>query len=88
MLLRYPELKQIGTDDLSWDAVAWEACRREKYGHAQRARGSIRDAIRQGPDWHIRRKIRRADGANWAVGSRHRYAAGKIVGRTYLFKYW
>jgi hypothetical protein len=24
MLLRYPELKQIGTDDLSWDAVAWE----------------------------------------------------------------
>ena len=24
MLLRYLELKQIGTDDLRWDAVAWE----------------------------------------------------------------
>jgi hypothetical protein len=38
--------------------------------------GPMSGVGRQGP-WHRRRKFLRADGANWAVGSRHRWAADR-----------
>src|SRR3979411_1711268 len=36
----------------------------------RKARGSIRDAIRRGSDWHGLHMIPRGDGANWPLGSR------------------
>jgi hypothetical protein len=40
-----------------------------------KARGSIRDAIRRGSDWHGLHMIPRGDGANWPCGSRDTRAA-------------
>src|SRR6266513_4772896 len=42
-----------------------------------KARGSIRDAIRRGSDWHGRHTIPRGDGANWPFGSRDTRAADR-----------
>src|SRR4030088_3441791 len=43
----------------------------------RKARGSIRDAIRQGSDWHGLHMIPRGDGANWPFGSRTTRAADR-----------
>src|SRR5213080_2452780 len=45
----------------------------------RKARGSIRDAIRQGSDWHRLHRIPRGDGANWPLAVAPR---GRRVGNT------
>jgi len=42
-----------------------------------KARGSIRDAIRRGSDWHGLHMILRGDGANWPFASRDTRAADR-----------